>query len=107
MGFRVSLSNITKFTPSFWAKLVGSRKGIIGQIKNRVQKKHKNYKDQLFARYSADYAKAKSSGDKKLLGIEGQNQASTSIKPDMTLTGLMMQGLQVFNISKIGASFGC
>ena len=100
-------SDIPKLGKAFWLILIGGQKrGLISKIIKRYRYEGKNYKGEKFAKYSKEYAEAKASGDKELLGIVGQNQESYSSTPDMTLTGKLMLGLQPKTADENSGTFG-
>ena len=119
---KTKLSQIPKFTPAFWFSL-GSL--ISKTIRNRVQKRYKNYKDQKFVPYSNKFAgvgwrtlqiKGKNQPvfldsyvNRKKAGKaagKGISQASRSGIPDMTLTGKTMADLQVRRHTKDYVIYG-
>jgi len=67
-------------------------------IANQVRKKVRDQKV-LGGSYSSEYAKAKG-------GRKFRNQSSTSTKPDLTLTGKMLQDFQRTRVLKDGVDLG-
>lgn len=67
-------------------------------IANQVRKKVRDQKV-LGGTYNSEYAKAKS-------GRKFRNQSSTSTKPDLTLTGKMLQDFQRTKVLKDGVQLG-
>ena len=120
---KTKLSQIPKFTPAFWFSL-GSL--ISKTIRNRVQKQHKNYKDQKFVPYSNKFAGV----GWRTLQIKGKNQPVfldsyvnrkragraapkgvpqipfSGRTPDMTLTGKTMADLKVRRYTKDWVIYG-
>lgn len=72
-------------------------------IRKRVQKEHKNFRDEPFVNYNKKYADKKSASK---AAFKGQSQASTSTNPDMTLTGKTMANLHVTNATTKHVIFG-
>ena len=96
----MKLSDIPKKTKTFWYAL-GEK--TCNMIRDRVQKKHKNVYNESFAKYDENYAKLKSQSK---AAARGQSQQSTSITPDMTLTGKTMSDLKVINATEKSVTLG-
>uniref|UniRef100_A0A6H1ZN55 Uncharacterized protein n=1 Tax=viral metagenome TaxID=1070528 RepID=A0A6H1ZN55_9ZZZZ len=94
------LADIPKTTKLFWYVLGET---LCNMIRNRVQKEHKNFRDETFVPYNKAYAKKKAAGDAV---YKGGSQASTSTKPDMTLTGKTMANLHVTDTTDKHVIFG-
>jgi len=96
----MKLSSIPKTDRQFWYVLGET---LCNMIRDRVQKVHKNYRGESFAKYDEYYAKKKSASEAV---YKGGSQASTSSTPDMTLTGKTMANLHVASATTKHVIFG-
>ena len=88
------ISKVVDISGSFWRTLANS---VIKKVKSGG-KKGKGAEGS-FKKYSASYKKRKAGG-------KFNRQSSTSVKPDLTLTGDMWQDFQVIDVDKKGAIIG-
>jgi len=89
-----------KLTKSWWFAVLSE---MTNKIKNRVQKKRRNADNKKFNAYERSYAELKSKGKTRR---KGESQQSYSARPDMTLTGITMDSIQVSNVSNTGGYIG-
>ena len=90
------LQTIPDINPSWWKDLGDE---IADRIRVHTQKGGKNINGTAFKAYKEKYRIRKSKG-------KFRRQSSTSTKPDLTLTGDMMRGLQVRGATPNGVTIG-
>ena len=95
LQFKVPLSKLTEFKAPFWLRL-GEK--VCTKVRNET-KGGSNVKGGQFKKYDDRYATRKAQGKFK-------RQSSQSTKPDLMLTGDMMNSLQTHSANKDGVIVG-